>query len=98
VGAISTGKTRLAELGRQQELRDAPARGDPFRRDQDDHRRAALASLLQLLLSALTWCQAVLGIEIKEGVTPALLAQPITNPDGWTVVPAGMAYEQSAQN
>jgi hypothetical protein len=40
----------------------------------------------------------VLGIEIKEGVTPALLAQPVTDPDGRTVVAAGMAYEQSAQN
>ena len=88
----------LAELRGQQELGDAPAGGDPFRRDQDDHRRAALAGLLQLLLPALTWRQAVLGIEIEERVTPALLAQPVADPDRRTVVPAGMADEQNAHD
>ena len=86
----------LAELGGQQELGDAPARRVPFRRDQHDHRRAALARLLQLLLPALAGGEPMLGVEVEEGVAPALLAQPVADPDRPVVVPAGMADEQYA--
>jgi hypothetical protein len=58
-------------------LDKAPAGTEPVRRDEEDHRLAAVGLLVQRPLPALARRDASLRVEIEEDVVPALAREPV---------------------
>ena len=72
------------------DLRLAPARRQPLRRDECQNHLAAIGGLLQGVLPALAGDDAALGVEIEEDVGPAVGREPVADLDRLVVVPARM--------
>ena len=76
----------------------APFRGEPFFRDDEQHRLAAGRRVFERVHPPLARDDAVVGIEIEENVVgpaPAFTDEPILQRDRPVVVPARMADEEA---
>ena len=85
----------FAHKPRGVDFRLAPTRRQPLLRDKRQDDLAAVGGLLQRFLPALAGDDAALGIEIEEDVVPAILRQPVADPDGLVAVGARMADEKA---
>jgi hypothetical protein len=85
----------LVERAGERVFVQAPTGAEPVRRDQQDHRLAAVRLLVQRPLPALARRDAAIRVEIEEDVVPAFAREPIAQSDGLEIVVGGMAEEDA---
>lgn len=89
------GEQLLVERARERVFAQAPARGEQVRRNEEDHRLAAVRLLVQRPLSPLARGDAALGVEIEEDVVPGLAREPVAQGDGLEIVSGRVAEEDA---
>ncbi len=87
----------LAEAVGEIKLLEAPARGKPRLRDEEEDHLAPACRLIERALPPLARDDAAFGIEIEEKIIPTLADQPIAQRNRFHVVRARMAQENASQ-
>src|SRR5581483_4519892 len=85
----------LVELVGKVEFLETPARSEPGARDQKHHGFAARRRFVQGALPAFAGNDPAVRIDVEERVLPALAFEPVAQRNGFDVVGAGMAQENS---
>src|SRR5262245_26298009 len=77
------------------DLRFAPARREPFRRDERKYNLTPLSSFLYGVLPALAVYDASLSVKIEEDIIPAVRGKPVANLDSLVVIRTRMTDEEA---